>query len=63
MDYESLTDAEKNKNYFRVRLQVLKVDPIDLRECVVAMCTESGETQSCQNLPANGKVSCKGKPA
>jgi hypothetical protein len=42
---------------------VLKVDPVDKRECVVAMCTETGETQSCKNLPASGKVSCNGKPA
>lgn len=62
-DFDSLTDEEKTTNYFRVRLQVLKVDPVDLRECCVAMCHESGDTQSCKDLPANGKAACNGRPA
>lgn len=62
-DYDSLTVEEKHANRFRVRLQVLKIDPSDFRECCVAMCSESGETQSCKDLPANGKVTCNGSPA
>ena len=46
-----------------MRFQVYKVDPSDLRECCVAMCTESGETQSCVSLPQNGRATCNGKPA
>lgn len=37
-DYDSLTDEEKKANSFRVRMQVLKVDPVDLKEACVAMC-------------------------
>jgi len=41
----------------------LKIDPSDYRECCVAMCPESGDTQSCKDLPANGKATCNGRPA
>ena len=36
-DYDSLTPEEKQINLFRVQIQVLKIDPVDLRECAVAM--------------------------
>jgi hypothetical protein len=58
-----LTEEERHKNEFRVRFQVIKVDPSDLRDAVVAMCPESGETTSCKELPQNGRVQCNGNPA
>ena len=61
-DYESLSDSDKEKNYFRVRLQIYKIDPVDIRDCCVALCTDSLETISCENLPPNGKASCNQKP-
>jgi hypothetical protein len=61
-NFDALTESEKQKNYFRVRLQVLKVDPEDVKECCVAMCVENGETISCKDLPANGKATCNDKP-
>ena len=62
-DYDSLSAEEKQKNQFRVQIQVLKVDPIDYRDCAVAMCTESGDTESLKDLPAKGKITCNGKEA
>lgn len=37
-DYDSLSAEEKQLNQFRVQIQVLKIDPVDLRDCAVAMC-------------------------
>jgi len=46
-----------------VRLQVLKIDPSDYRECCVAVCQTSNETESLRDKPANVRVTCNGEPA
>ncbi len=61
-NFESLSEQEKKRNYFRVRLQVLKIDPEELKECCVAMCVDNGETLSCKDLPPSGKAICNNKP-
>lgn len=44
-------------------MQVLKVDPADLREACQAMCLTSGATQSCQSIDMSaGKPFCNGRP-
>jgi len=42
---------------------VYKVDPKDLRECVVVLCNETGKTTSCKDLAGSGKLQCDGKSA
>ena len=56
LNYESLSPDEKRRNTFRVRMQVYKVDPTDLRECAVVLCNETGKTTSCKDLTGTGKL-------
>jgi hypothetical protein len=55
LNYDSLTSDEKRRNTYRVRMQVYKVDPADLRECAVVLCNETGKTTSCRDLTGSGK--------
>lgn len=58
LNYDQLTPEEKSRNSFRVRLQVFKVDPADLREACQVLCSK-GTTSSCKDLSEN--VKCNGK--
>ena len=57
LSYESLPDAIKKINSFKVRFTTYRFDPReDVREVVQSMCPKCKATKSCKELDAEGNA-------
>ena len=59
LNFENLPEQCREKNSFRTKFCVYRVDPEDAREIVVAACPKCHETTSCKDLAASGSAKCQ----